>query len=86
MVFENNFLRSKICASCTSLKTVQLELALRLKLKLKNSYFGVGSLHSNMAETVKSSFLVRVENYFDSRFSSFGAIPIICESLRKYDL
>ena len=41
---------------------------------------------ANMAETVKSLFLVRVENYFDSRFSSLGAIPSICETLRKYDL
>ena len=32
-----------------------------------------------MAET-KSLFLVRVENYFNSRFSSLGAIPNICES------
>ena len=40
---------------------------------------------ANMAETVKSLFLVRVENYFDSRFSSLGAIPSICETLRKYD-
>ena len=39
-----------------------------------------------MAETVKSLFLVRVGNYFDSRFSSLEAIPSICESLRKYDL
>ena len=39
-----------------------------------------------MAETVKSLFLVRVENYFDSRFSALGAIPSICETLRKYDL
>ena len=36
---------------------------------------------ANMAETVKSLFLVR-----DSRFSSLGAIPRICETLRKYNL
>ena len=41
---------------------------------------------ANMAKTVKSLFLVRVENYFDSRFSSLGAIPSICETLCKYDL
>ena len=39
-----------------------------------------------MAETVKSLFLVRVEIYFDSRFSALGAISSICETLRKYDL
>ena len=39
-----------------------------------------------MAETVKSLFLVRVENYFNSRFSSFRVTPSICETLRKYGL
>ena len=44
---------------------------------------------ANMGETVTSLFLVGVENYFDSRFSSLEVIPwnaCICETLRKYDL
>ena len=65
----------------SSLNSVEAEVDIKKLL-----FLGRLITQANMAETVKGLFLVRVENYFDSRFSSLGAIPSICETLRKCDL
>ena len=61
----------------SNLNSVEAEIDIKKLL-----FLGRLITQANMAETVKSLFLVRVENYFDSRFSSLGAIPSICETLR----
>ena len=39
-----------------------------------------------MALAMKSLFLSRTENFFDSSFPSVDVIPSNCEALHKYDL
>ena len=65
----------------SNLNSVEAEVDIKKLL-----FLGRFITQADMAETVESLFLVRVGNYFDSRFSSLGAIPSICETLRKYDL
>ena len=86
MVFENKFLRSKFAPHALLLKLSNLN-SVEAEVDIKKLLFlGWLITQANMAETVKSLFLVRVINYFDSRFPSLEAIPSICDTLCKYCL
>ena len=39
-----------------------------------------------MAQSVGSLFMSRAESYFDASVTSMGVLPIVIETLNKYDL
>ena len=81
ILYVPNFSPNSLLLKLSGLNSIESEIDLK-----KLMFWGRLITEPKMAPAVRFLFSSRVDSFFDSNITSRGVLPIICDSLYKYNL